>query len=91
VQHSVQRPAVTVEILANLVRMFRQTNTRSEKFCYYLDWAAKGESSTIRNCMSELGRVPVTNPPVTWVGAKKTINFTLCVSLTKAAYSYQQA
>jgi hypothetical protein len=38
---SVQRLAVTVEILAYLVYLFRQTDTHSEKQRYYLDWAAK--------------------------------------------------
>jgi hypothetical protein len=38
---SVQRLAVTVEILANLVYLFCQTDTHSEKQRYYPDWAAK--------------------------------------------------
>jgi hypothetical protein len=60
---SVQRLAVTVEILAYVVYLFSQTDMCSEKQRYYLDWAATVMIvNTIRSCASELGRVPVTNP-----------------------------
>jgi hypothetical protein len=58
------RPAtrVTVEILANLVYLFRQTDTHSEKQRYYLDWAAKVMRVEHHPKLRGLGRVPVTNP-----------------------------
>jgi hypothetical protein len=59
---SVQRLAVTVEILANLVYLFRQTDTHSEKQRCYLDWAAKVMRVEHHPKLRGLGRVPVTNP-----------------------------